>query len=83
MFEINIKGSYNNINSVMDSSNSQIFYSKSSLKKPVSDLIDLNYDYNNVETWGYSLAELFNADPNNIIDNPNAYNLVNEYIYQK
>lgn len=82
MFEINIKGSYNNISSVMDSSNSHIFSSKSSLKKPVSDLIDLNYNYNNVETWGYSLEELFNTDPNNIIDNPNAYNLTNEYIYK-
>ena len=82
MFEINIKGSYNNINSVIDSSNSQIFYSKSSLKNPVSDLIDLYYDYNNVETWGYSLTELFNTDSNNTIDNPNAYNLVNEYIYE-
>lgn len=81
MFKINITGSNNNISSLIDSSNSQIFSSKSSLKNKKINLIDLSYDYTNVDTWGYSLAELFNTEPNYIIDNPGAYNLINEYIY--
>ena len=88
--DITIRGNSNISNLIFKSSNSIISEiedistnsTNSTNWTNSSELINLNYNYNNIETWGYSLEELFNTDPNNIIDNPNAYNLTNEYIFK-